>query len=107
MSRLTRDRIAEPVSRGQILRRVRGQGNIHFPSTMFFVLCRLSITAFRQRHGTIRCYDASLVIRRNSWSAVGLWFSPSLRDLTESSSSPTAFVFVIDLMVENASFAVG
>ena len=31
MSRLTRDGAAEPVSRYQILRRVRGQGNIHFP----------------------------------------------------------------------------
>ena len=30
MSRLTRDEIAEPVSRGQILRHERGQGNIHF-----------------------------------------------------------------------------
>ena len=30
MSRLTRGRTAEPVSRDQILRRVRGQGNIHF-----------------------------------------------------------------------------
>ena len=31
MSRLTRDGTAEPVSRDQILRRERGQGNIHFP----------------------------------------------------------------------------
>ena len=31
MSRLTRDGIAEPVSRDQILRRKRGQGNINFP----------------------------------------------------------------------------
>ena len=31
MSRLTRDGAAEPVSRDQILRHVRGQGNIHFP----------------------------------------------------------------------------
>ena len=31
MSRLTRDRTAEPVSRDQILRHVRGQGNIYFP----------------------------------------------------------------------------
>ena len=31
MSRLTRDGTAEAVSRDQILRRVRGQGNIHFP----------------------------------------------------------------------------
>ena len=29
--RLTRDGTAEPVSRNQILRRERGQGNIHFP----------------------------------------------------------------------------
>ena len=31
MSWLTRDETAEPVSRDQILRRERGQGNIHFP----------------------------------------------------------------------------
>ena len=31
MSRLTRDGTAEPVSCDQILRRVRGQGNIQFP----------------------------------------------------------------------------
>ena len=30
MSRLTRDGTAEPVSRDQILRHERGQGNIHF-----------------------------------------------------------------------------
>ena len=31
MSRLTRDGTAEPVSRDQVFRRARGQGNIHFP----------------------------------------------------------------------------
>ena len=31
MSRLTQDGTAEPVSRDQILRRERRQGNIHFP----------------------------------------------------------------------------
>ena len=31
MSKLTRDGTAEPVSRGQILRRERGQRKIHFP----------------------------------------------------------------------------
>ena len=31
MSRLTRDGKTEPVSRDQILRRKRGQGNIDFP----------------------------------------------------------------------------
>ena len=33
MSKLTRDGTAEPVSRDQILRRVRGQRIIHFPSS--------------------------------------------------------------------------
>ena len=33
MSRLTRDGTAEPVSRDQILRHERGQGNIDFPSS--------------------------------------------------------------------------
>ena len=31
MSRLTRDGTVKPVSRDQIFRLVRGQGNIHFP----------------------------------------------------------------------------
>ena len=31
MTRLTRDGTAEPISPDQILRRERGQGNIHFP----------------------------------------------------------------------------
>ena len=31
MSRLTRDGTAEPVSRDQILRHARAQGNTHFP----------------------------------------------------------------------------
>ena len=31
MSRLTRDGTAEPVSRDQIIRHARGQGNINFP----------------------------------------------------------------------------
>ena len=31
MRRLTRDGTAEPVSRDQILRHARGEGNIHFP----------------------------------------------------------------------------
>ena len=31
MSRLTRDGMAEPVSRDQVLRHARGQGNIYFP----------------------------------------------------------------------------
>ena len=34
MSRLTRDGTAEPVSRDQILRHARGQGNIHVPCSV-------------------------------------------------------------------------
>ena len=37
MSRLTWDRIAEPVSRYQILRRERGQGNFYFPCSAHHV----------------------------------------------------------------------
>ena len=33
MGRLTRDGAAEPVSQDQILRHVRGQGNIQFPGS--------------------------------------------------------------------------
>ena len=39
MSRLTRDGTAEPVSRDQILRRERGQGNINFPAQL--TTCRI------------------------------------------------------------------
>ena len=34
MSGLTRDGTAKPVSRDQILRRGRGQGNFHFPCSL-------------------------------------------------------------------------
>ena len=33
MNRLTRDGTADPVSRDQILRHARDQGNVHFPSS--------------------------------------------------------------------------
>ena len=36
MSRLARDGTAEPVPRDQILRRERGQGNVHFPCSADF-----------------------------------------------------------------------
>ena len=35
MSRLTRDGTAEPVSRNQILRHARGQGDVHFPCSAY------------------------------------------------------------------------
>ena len=37
MSRLTRDGTSEPVSRDQILRRERGQGNLYFPCSADYV----------------------------------------------------------------------
>ena len=44
MSRLTRDGTTEPVSRDQILRHERGQGNIHFPVQL--TTCRTGILAW-------------------------------------------------------------
>ena len=49
MSRLTRDGTAETVSQDQILRRERGQGNLHFPWSIdhkqnFSNLTRLILT---------------------------------------------------------------
>ena len=41
MSRLTRDGTAEPVSGDQILRRKRGQGNIHFPCSGYHDTSRI------------------------------------------------------------------
>ena len=43
MSKLTRDGTAEPVSRGQSLRRVRGPRNLHFP-------CSANLKQDRQAH---------------------------------------------------------
>ena len=42
MARLTRDGTAEPVSRDQILRDVRGQGNIHFLCSKFIFPVQLT-----------------------------------------------------------------
>ena len=47
MSRLTRDGTAETVSRDQIVRRERGEGNIHFPCSragLATLLTRLILT---------------------------------------------------------------
>ena len=65
-SRLKRDGTAEPVSRDQILRRERGQGNIHFPCPAdheqdwqpypvdsYSVLC--DVITIHGRVGSLRC----------------------------------------------------
>ena len=58
MSRLARDGTAELVSRDQIIRRERGQGNIHFTrlihsSTLLYVM---TIEPYRyQDRGSFRC----------------------------------------------------
>ena len=62
MSRLMRDGNAEPVSRDQILRRERGQGNIHFPCSVDHVQdcqpypvdpysCDMCDHTYMRRHG--------------------------------------------------------
>ena len=54
MNRLTRDGIAEPVSRDQILRFERGQGNIHFPPVQL-TTCRIgNLTRLIRTLATIR-----------------------------------------------------
>ena len=73
MSRLTRDGTAEPVSRDQILRRERGQGNINFPCSgdheqdwqpypvdPYSAIC--------DDHTYIHTYQASVPYSRRSWS---------------------------------------
>ena len=65
MSRLTRDGIAEPVSRDRILRRERGQGSIHFPcsadhvqdwQTYLVDQCFLAICVTIHAYICIMCY---------------------------------------------------
>ena len=57
MSRLTRDGTAEPVSRDLILRRERGQGNIHFPVQL--TTCRVGNLA-RLIHALAICVTMHL-----------------------------------------------
>ena len=66
-----------------------------------------SITASRHRCGTSRWCHTSLIAWGNSRSTVGLWFTPSLRSSTGSSSGPTAFAFAIDLKAPVNLFSVG
>ena len=69
MSRLTRDGTAEPISRDQIFRRERGQGNIHFPCSADheqdrqpypvdpYSCCMCNHTMSKRVNGNIDCKD--------------------------------------------------
>ena len=59
MSRLTRDGTAEPVSRDQILRHVRGQGNIHFPCLASSP--RAGLVTFSRLIHTLLCDDHTYI----------------------------------------------
>ena len=59
MSRLTRDGTAEPVSNDQILRRGRGQGNIHFPFQL--TTCRIG-NLTRLIHTLAICDDHTYIL---------------------------------------------
>ena len=73
MGRLTRDRTAEPLSRDQIIRCERGQGNIHFPCHQLTTsrignLTRLIHTfALRDDH-TLRVYTTIRITTGNTVS---------------------------------------
>ena len=60
-SRLTRDGTAEPVSRDQILRHERGQGNIHFPVQL--TTCRI-VNLTRLIHTFAICVTIHAVLAR-------------------------------------------
>ena len=92
MSRLTRDGTAEPVSRDQILRHARGQGNIHFPCLALTTsrigdLTRLIHTLLHVMtiHTYIKCacwkYRCDPLIfvplcdHERDWHSIGLWLN--------------------------------
>ena len=57
MSRLTRDGTAEPVSRDQIIRRIRGQGDIHVWGFRFSMLDWVRIAGLSCTKGVWYIYD--------------------------------------------------
>ena len=77
MSRLTRDATAEPVSRVQILRRERGQGDIHFPCSADHVQDWQPYpvdpySCYMRDHTYTICIS---VMRRNDETAQGYFFA--------------------------------
>ena len=78
MSKLTRDGTAEPVSRDQSLRRVRGQGNIHFP-------CSANHKQDRQPH-PVDSYSAICddhTYTQQSKDGPGMVVNPALGEMTK------------------------
>ena len=100
MSRLTRDGTAEPVSRDQILRHARGQGNIIFPvqlttsrignltrliHTLLYVMTIHTLLLF------VVTYIQSIVLVAN----------PKIQNTARSTSSQTAAVtFAVELSLQ-------
>ena len=66
MSRLTRDGTAEPVSRDQILRHERGQGNIDFP-------CSADHEQDWQPYPIDPCFDICVTIHHTKHTSVILY----------------------------------
>ena len=64
MSRLTRDRTAAPVSRDEILRRERGQGNIRFPCSVDH---EQDLQPYPVNLYSATCYDHTY---KNTWSVL-------------------------------------
>ena len=91
MSRLTRDGTAEPVSRDQILRHARGQGNVHFPCSAdheqdwqpypvdpYSAICDDHTYIHTYIHTVVACtLNSRLLLGHLGVIAVGDFFSPS------------------------------
>ena len=90
MSRLTRDGTAESVSRDQMLRHVRGQGNIHFPCSAdhekdwqpYLVDPYSAICDYTYIHTTIVYYPMGLNVLYRLFGVLGsrCWTGSSLLD---------------------------
>ena len=77
MGRLTRDGTAEPVSRDQILRRERGQGNIDIPCSADHVQDWQPYpvdpySCYMCDHTYIHYYYPKCMYRKNSWTIQAL-----------------------------------
>ena len=81
MSRLTRDGTAEPVSRDQILRHARGQGNIIFPVQL--TTSRIG-NLTRLIHTLLYVMTIHIVYHYNLFSYVPSAFLPDILMLTQA-----------------------
>ena len=100
MSRLTRDGTAEPISRDQILRHARGQGNIIFPvqltTSRIGNLTRLIHTLLY-----VMTIHTLLLFVVSHIQSIVLVANPKIQNTARSASSQTAAViFAVELSLQ-------